>query len=93
MKKPKPEKQPIPLSERPTLTVDEFCGLVGIGKSLFYKAVAAGDISARKYGKRTFVMQDEVRRFIENMPGATMPGKREPTRKWSGRRAAADVPA
>ena len=59
----------IPLSERPTLTVDEFCQMVGFERSTFYKAVAAGDPKIRKYGKRTFVTQDEVKRFVENMPG------------------------
>jgi excisionase family DNA binding protein len=64
----KPTNKAIPLSERPTLTVDEFCGMVGFGRSTFYKAVAAGDLKPRKYGKRTFVTQDEMKRFIENMP-------------------------
>jgi excisionase family DNA binding protein len=58
----------IPLSERPTLTVDEFCRMIGIGRSTFYKAVGAGDLKVRKYGKRTFVTQEEMKRFVENMP-------------------------
>jgi excisionase family DNA binding protein len=66
----KPTSQTISLSERPTLTVDEFCKMVGIGRSTFYKAVAAGDLKPRKYGKRTFVTQEEMKRFVENMrPG------------------------
>jgi excisionase family DNA binding protein len=58
----------IPLSERPTLTVDEFCEMVGIGRSTFYKAVGAGDLKVRKYGKRTFITKEEIKRFVENMP-------------------------
>ena len=58
----------IPLSERPTLTVNEFCEMVGIGRSTFYKAVGAGDLKVRKYGKRTFVTTEEMKRFVENMP-------------------------
>ena len=58
----------IPLSERPTLTVDEFCKMVGIGRSTFYKAVGAGDLKVRKYGKRTFITQEEMKRFVDNMP-------------------------
>jgi excisionase family DNA binding protein len=58
----------IPLSQRPTLTVDEFCRMIGIGRSTFYKAVGAGDLKVRKYGKRTFVTQEEMKRFVENMP-------------------------
>ncbi|WP_213775056.1 helix-turn-helix domain-containing protein [Bradyrhizobium sp. dw_78] len=61
-------KTTIPLSERPTLAVDEFCKMVGIGRSTFYKAVAAGDLKVRKYGKRTFITREEMLRFVENMP-------------------------
>jgi excisionase family DNA binding protein len=67
-------KQAMPLSERPTLTVDEFCEMIGFGRSTFYKAVEAGDIKVRKYGKRTFVTQEERKRFVENLPaGSTKP--------------------
>jgi excisionase family DNA binding protein len=58
----------IPLSERPTLTVNEFCEMVGIGRSTFYKAVGVGDLKVRKYGKRTFVTKEELKRFVESMP-------------------------
>jgi excisionase family DNA binding protein len=69
MKKPPPKPTPsIPLLERPTVTIDEFCKLIGFGRSTFYKAVDAGDINPRKYGKRTFITQDEVKRFVESMP-------------------------
>jgi excisionase family DNA binding protein len=63
-----PRKSVIPLSERPTLTVDEFCKMIGIGRSTFYKAVGAGDLKVRKYGKRTFVTQEEMKRFVDKMP-------------------------
>jgi excisionase family DNA binding protein len=58
----------VPLSERPTLTVNEFCVMIGIGRSTFYKAVAAGDLKVRKYGKRTFVTTEEMKRFVESLP-------------------------
>jgi hypothetical protein len=32
------------------------------------QGLAAGDIKPRKYGKRTFITQDERKRFVENMP-------------------------
>ena len=59
----------ISLSERPTLNINEFCALIGIGRSTFYKAVAAGDLVPCKYGKRTFITQEEMKRFVRNMPG------------------------
>ena len=71
MKQPAAKQMPettISLSERPTLTVNEFCGMIGIGRSTFYKAVAAGHLQVRKYGKRTFITQEEMKRFVEQMP-------------------------
>jgi excisionase family DNA binding protein len=72
----------IPLSERPTVTVDEFCKMIGFGRSTFYKAVEAGEIKIRKFGKRTFVTQDEVKRVVQNMPRGT-PLPKPPARKPS----------
>jgi Helix-turn-helix domain len=42
--------------------------MVGIGRSTFYKAVGAGDLKVRKYGRRTLITQEEMRRFVENLP-------------------------
>jgi excisionase family DNA binding protein len=57
----------IPLCERPTLTVDEFCRLIGIGRSTAYKAIKAGDLKPSKYGKRTLIKREEMLRFVESM--------------------------
>jgi excisionase family DNA binding protein len=64
----RPKRAVIPLSERPTLTVDEFCGMIGIGRSTFYNAVAAGDLKLCKYGKRSFVKTEEMKRFVASLP-------------------------
>jgi hypothetical protein len=42
--------------------------MIGIGRSTFYKAVGAGHLQVRKYGKRTFITQEEMKRFVQNMP-------------------------
>jgi hypothetical protein len=44
--------------------------MIGFGRSSFYKAVANGDLKPSKYGKRTFITQDEMKRFVASMrPG------------------------
>jgi predicted DNA-binding transcriptional regulator AlpA len=63
----KSPKEPISLSERPTLTVKELCAMIGFSRSTYYVAVKAGDLTPSKYGKRTFITQEEMRRFIANM--------------------------
>ena len=72
MKKQKPKPTvAVPLTERPTITHDEFCGLIGIGRTTAYKAIDDGDLKASKYGKRTLIKQEEWRRFVRDMPPAT----------------------
>jgi excisionase family DNA binding protein len=69
----KSPKQPTPLSEKLTLTINEVCELTGLGRSTIYKARAAGDLTPCKYGKRTLITQEEARRFIANMPRQPAP--------------------
>ncbi|WP_404557176.1 hypothetical protein [Bradyrhizobium niftali] len=61
------------------MSVDESCGIIGCGRSLFYKAVAAGDLKLSKYGKRSFVKRDELKRFVDNLPrsGPSQPRPRK----------------
>jgi excisionase family DNA binding protein len=61
------ETMAVPLLERPTLTVGEFCRLIGIGRSTAYKAMKAGDLKPSKYGKRTLIKREEMLRFVESM--------------------------
>jgi excisionase family DNA binding protein len=62
-----PEAVP-PLSDRPTLTVNEFCQMIGFSRSSYYKAVARGDIRPRKFGKRTLITTEEMKRFVASLP-------------------------
>lgn len=57
----------VSLSERPTVTINEFCRLIGLGRSTVYKAAKAGDLKLSKYGKRTFIKREEVQRFVQSM--------------------------
>jgi excisionase family DNA binding protein len=67
-KKPKtPKDIAIPLSERLTLTVNEFCSLVGLGRSTVYKAIKDRDLKLSKYGKRSFIKREEMLRFVGKM--------------------------
>ncbi|MBO0718076.1 MAG: helix-turn-helix domain-containing protein [Rhizobiales bacterium] len=56
-----------------TVTVDEACRLIGIGRSLFYEAVRNGDLQVRKYGARTLVLRSEIDRFVANLPAVGRP--------------------
>ena len=59
----------IPFGERAALSINEFCQMVGIARSTVYKAIAAGDLFPCRYGRRVFITQSEMKRFVESMIG------------------------
>jgi hypothetical protein len=40
------------------------CSLLGIGRTLLYAKIGAGEIAVVKIGKRTMIADDEIRRVI-----------------------------
>ena len=40
----------------------------GLSRSALYKLFKAGKITPRKNGKRTLVIVDELRRYVESLP-------------------------
>lgn len=63
------------LDDRSTLpysaTVEEACRLFGIGRTELYSLLAAGAVQAKRHGKRTLVLTDSLRRYVEGLPDAT----------------------
>lgn len=49
-------------------TVPAFCDAAGIGKSKLYEMLAAGEIKAKKVGKRTLIPGEEGRRWLASLP-------------------------
>lgn len=54
------QKDPAPLAHR----IPEACARLGIGRSLFYALVAAGEIKTFRIGTRVLVAESELQRFI-----------------------------
>ena len=55
---------------REGLSISEDCAAAGIGRTKLYEAIAAGSLKARKCGKRTLVLRDDLREFLASLPGA-----------------------
>jgi hypothetical protein len=51
-------------------SVNEVCDAVGFGRSTFYEVVAAGLLVVRKLGSRTFVLPEDLDRFLAALPVA-----------------------
>ncbi len=50
------------------LTVKEACATARIGRTTLYGAIRRGDLVARKLGKKTLILEADVRRWIEQLP-------------------------
>ena len=49
-------------------TVEEFVQATGIGRTRVYTAIKAGQLRARKYGKRTVILDQDGRAFLGALP-------------------------
>ena len=49
-------------------SIAEACQLARIGRTTIYAAIKAGDLSARKVGRRTVLLAAELTRWLESLP-------------------------
>jgi excisionase family DNA binding protein len=49
-------------------TILEACAASGVGRTKIYEAIAGGHLTARKNGKRTLILEADLRRWIEGLP-------------------------
>ena len=53
-----------------SVTIREAVQLTGIGRSSLYELFREGKIQPRKSGKRTLIILEELKRYIESLPTA-----------------------
>jgi excisionase family DNA binding protein len=51
-------------------SIAECCALTGIGRDTIYGAIRAGKLVARKLGRRTLIMDEDLRCFLKDLPKA-----------------------
>ena len=54
--------------EKHGLTIHEACTFSGIGKTKLYEAINSGKLKARKAGKRTLILSDDLRDYLSSLP-------------------------
>ena len=59
------------LSQEPQpegLSILEACRVAGIGRTKLYEAISDGALKARKYGKRTIILRNDLQDFLTALP-------------------------
>jgi excisionase family DNA binding protein len=54
--------------QREGLSVSEACEVAGIGRTKIYEAISDGLLVARRYGKRTIILRDDLQQFLKALP-------------------------
>jgi len=49
-------------------SVNEFCDIYAIGRSLAYELIAAGAIKAHKLGAKTVIFHDDAEEWLRTLP-------------------------
>ena len=65
-------------------SVAEACAVASIGRTVLYEAINSGELRAVKRGRRTLVLADSLRKFIDGLP-AIEPKRARLTSELAGR--------
>ena len=50
------------------LRIPEVCRLTGFGRTTIYAAIKTGDLVARRYRRRTIVLEEDLQKFLRGLP-------------------------
>jgi excisionase family DNA binding protein len=51
-------------------SIAEACEVAGFGRTSIYEAINSGELIARKNGRRTVILSDDLRRWLQGLPVA-----------------------
>lgn len=49
-------------------SLDDLPSLTGLGRTRLYELINSGDLPARKIGRRTLVLREDVEAFLRGLP-------------------------
>ncbi len=51
-----------------SFSINGACDEINCGRTKIYQEIAAGNIKARKLGKRTIILADDLQAYLESLP-------------------------
>lgn len=73
--------------------IREACEVLGIGRTSLYELLRSGALRARKHGKRTLILESDMRSWLEGLPTFTPPQAQAPPRRHRSTPEARPAPA
>jgi excisionase family DNA binding protein len=55
-------------SQKLAYSIEEFAELASIGRTFIYEEINAKRLQARKVGRRTIILAEEARAYLESLP-------------------------
>ncbi len=50
-----------------SMTIEEACSAIGLGRTKLYEAINSGALKAKKYGKRTIILKCDIEAFLSQL--------------------------